>query len=213
MGSPEEAVMATEVYLLIGLLVIATAYVAVKVHEVIKFRGRMLVTCPETRKPAAVKVGLWRAIRTSLFGKAHVELCECTRWPEAAKCEQDCLFQVERYPEDHRVWNVAKSWFEGKTCVYCGKPIQVLSHTNQFPALLNAEKKTILWDELPPEKLPEAFASCKPVCGNCHTIESLIREQPERVTFRPWERSGPMGEYTPVDVDKEHEEKVETHVS
>ena len=205
--------MATEAYLLLGLVVIAAAYVATKIHEVAKFHGQMLVTCPETRKPAAVKVGMWRAIRTSMFGKPHMELCECSRWPEAGKCEQDCMFQVQRYPEEHRVWNVAAAWFEGKKCVFCGKPIRSLSHMDQYPALLNDKNVTIEWDDLPAEKLPEAFDKYKAVCADCHTLETLIREQPERVTFRPWEHSGPMGEYKPADVDKEHGKKIETHVS
>ncbi len=203
--------MATEVYLLVGLLVIAAAYVVMRVHQVMRFRGKMLVTCPETRKAAAVKVGLGRAVWAAILGRPHLVLCECSSWPEREKCEQDCLFQVERYPEDHRVWNVASEWFAGKKCVYCGKPIETLSRIDRHPALLDADKKTIEWDKLPAEKLPEAFSKARPVCWSCNAIETLVREHPDRVVFRSWERTGPLGEYTPEAENKRT--KIERHIS
>jgi len=194
--------MATEVYLMTALLVIAAAYVILRVHQMMKFQGKMLVTCPENRKAAAVQIGWGRALRAALLGKKHLELCECSRWPEMEKCEQDCLFQVERDPEGHKVWNMVASFFAGKKCVYCGKTIDALSHFDQYPALLNSERKTTEWDKLRPEQLPAAFEHSKPVCSNCHTIETLIRQQPDRVTYRPWERSGPLGEYKPEGENK-----------
>lgn len=194
--------MATEVYLLTSLVVIAAAYLLMRVHQMIKFQGKMLVTCPENRKGAAVKISWGRALMAALLGRQHLELCECSRWPELEKCERDCLFQVERDPKGHKVWNVAANFFAGKTCAYCGKPIDALSHFDQYPALLDAGKKTTEWDKLRPEELAEAFENRKPVCSSCHTIETLIREHPDRVTFRPWERSGPLGEYKPEGENK-----------
>jgi hypothetical protein len=200
MGSTEpekEGVVANEMYLLGALVVIGFAYITHRFLQLERFGGKMLVTCPETGKPAAVKVALWRAIAASIVGRRHMELSECTRWPERQDCPQDCLCQIEADPKAHLVWTIAAKWFEGKTCVYCGKTIEPVKHLDRRPALLNLDKKTLEWDNVPPEKLPEAFGACQPVCWNCHIAESFVREHPDRVTFRPWERSGPLGEYAP----------------
>ena len=192
------------VYVLFGLLALVTAYLIYRARPVARFRGTMLVTCPETREPAAVKIASWRATVEALRGRRRLELGECSRWPERRDCEQGCLCEIEADPESHRVWSIVSRWYEGKKCVYCRKPIQPLSHYDRGPALMNVGRRTVDWDDLAPEKLPEALSACLPVCWNCHIIETLIREHPERVTFRPWERSGPIGEYVPKNL---HERK------
>lgn len=191
-------------YFLLGLLALATAYLIYRIFPVLRFRGTMLVTCPENRKPAAVKVAIGRAAAESLVGPVHLELGDCSRWPERRDCEQGCLCEIEADPEGHRVWSVASHWYEGKKCVYCQKPIEPLSHLDRRPALLNAERKTIEWDDLPPEQLPEALSGYLPVCWSCHIIETIIREHPDRVTFREWERSGPIGEYAPKNLEEQN---------
>ena len=191
--------MATEVYLLAGLLVVGATYVIVKVRQMMKYHGTMLVTCPENRKTAAVKVSWGKALRSALRGeRVHLELQQCSRWPEMSKCEQDCVFQVRVDPEKHQIWSVAKEFFAGKKCAYCGKPIQSLSHFDDYPALLDATNLTTEWDKVKPQDLPEAFSTRKPICASCHALQTVIREHPEHVVFRPWERSGPLGEYTPM---------------
>ena len=195
--------MAGEVYLLVALVVVAVAYLMSPVREVLRFRGKMLVTCPETRKPAAVKVATWRATLAALLGRRDIELSNCSRWPEREDCGQDCICQITADPESHRVWSIASQWFDGKKCVYCRKPIEKVSHFDRRPALLNAERKTIEWDRIPAEKLPEALCGCLPVCWSCHITETFLREHPERVVFRPWKRSGPLGEYVPENRGKQ----------
>lgn len=190
-------------YLLLGFLALGAAYLIYRVLPVLKFRGTMLVTCPETLKPAAVKMAMGRAAADALRGPIHLELSDCSRWPERLDCGQDCICEIEQDPEGHRVWSVASRWYEGKKCVYCRKPIEPLSHFDRRPALLDAARKTVEWADLPPEKLPEALSGCLPVCWSCHITETLIREHPERVTFRAWERSGPLGEYTPKNLDRQ----------
>ena len=68
---------------------------------------------------------------------------------------------------------------------------------------MDAERKTLEWDDLEPEELPVALSACLPVCWSCHITETLIREHPERLTFRPWERSGPIGEYVPKNLEEQ----------
>jgi hypothetical protein len=195
--------MTGTVYLLFGFLALATAYLIYRARPVLRFRGTMLVSCPESREPAAVKVAIWRVTAESLVGRRHIEMSDCSRWPERRDCGQGCLCEMEADPEGHRVWSVASRWYEGKKCVYCRKPIEPLSHFDRRPALLNAERKTLEWDDLPPEKLPEALSGCLPVCWSCHITETLIREHPDHVTFRTWERSGPIGEYTPKNLNEQ----------
>ena len=61
--------MATEVYIFIGLLAIAVVYGTRQVWKAIRFRGKMLVTCPETRERAAVKESVGRAALKAMAGR------------------------------------------------------------------------------------------------------------------------------------------------
>jgi hypothetical protein len=192
--------MSESVFLLFGLAALAAAYSIYRVLPMFRFRGTMLVTCPENLKPAAVEIAMWRAAAGALVGRRHLELRDCSRWPHCRDCGQNCLCELEKDPEGHRVWSIASRWYQGKKCVYCQKPIQPLTQLDRH-ALLGADGETLEWDSLPPEKLPEALSGCLPVCCNCHSIETLIRLHPDWVTFRPWERSGPIGEYTPQNVN------------
>jgi hypothetical protein len=203
--------MTSGLYIFLALLVFAAAYVVVRVHSALRFHGKMLVTCPETLKPAAVEVGLARAAWASVVGHMKLRLSDCSRWPERSDCDQDCLIQVERDPEGHRVWTIAAHWFEGKKCAYCGKPIQPLSHLDRRPAVVGSEKLTAQWDEIPAEKLPEAFSSARPVCWGCHMTETFIREHPDLVVFRPWKKGGPLGEYVPENHSADSAESRRAH--
>jgi len=194
--------MANEMYLLGALVLLGAVFVIRQVFVFHKFTGRMLVICPETGLPASVKVATWRSLWAAIRGRREMELGECSRWPERQDCPQECLCQIEEDPKGHQVWTIAGKWFEGKMCVFCGSAIEPFKHLDRRPALLNLDKKTFEWVNLPPEKLPEAFNTCLPVCWKCHIAESFIRDHPDRVTFRPWERGGPLGEYIPKSPEK-----------
>ena len=198
--------MSHELYLLVAVVVLGIAYTIPKLVRILVFRGNMLVTCPENRLPAAVRISMWRAALAEALGGRRIQLRACSRWPEHSGCAQDCVCQVLRDPEGHRVWNIAGNWFKGKSCAFCGKPITRLGRLERPPALLDADKKTTEWRALPPEKLPEAFWGSKAVCWSCHVAETFMREHGDLVTYRPWERSGPMGEYTPHTTESEKEE-------
>ena len=184
---------------LIVLIALTGAYAAWRVWEALRFRGEMLVRCPETHEPAAVKVDVARAAVKSLAGGRERELRDCSRWPERGECDQDCLEQVEQDPENHRVWTIAAHWFAGKKCVYCGKPIEALSHFDRSPALLDEESKTAEWKKVPAENLPEEFSRDLPVCWNCHIAQTFLRTHPDLVVHRPGKERGPQGEYIPED--------------
>lgn len=188
--------MIHSIFLVFGFAVPVTAYSIRRALPIFRFRGTMLVTCSDNGKPAAIKIAVWRAATEALVGRRHLELGDCSRWPPRRDCKKDCLGEIEADPGGHRVWSVASRWYQGKTCVYCQKPIPPLTHFDRKPALLGAEGRTLEWDYFPPEKLPEALSGSLPVCCNCHIIETLARLHPDRVAFRPWKRSVPTGECT-----------------
>ena len=188
--------MTTIIWVSFAVLVVAT-YIVIRVVQLRQYGGKMLVTCPETGKPAAVNVDMWRALRAAIFGKYRVRLNSCSRWPERANCGQECLCEIEANPEAHQAWTVAAKWFEGKKCAYCGNQIEPVRHMDRMPALVNLERKTYEWNEIPAEELPQAFEACKPVCWGCHIAETFVREHPDLVTYRPWKKGGPVGEYVP----------------
>lgn len=150
-----------------------------------RFRGKRLITCPETHRPAAVDLDAKHAARETLFGAPHFRLQDCSRWPERQGCGQECLSQIEQAPEDCLVRNVASRWYAGKQCAVCGRVIHEVEWLGHKPALLNAEKKTVYWDSIAPEKLPEVFETYSPVCWDCHIAETFRREHPDLVVDRP----------------------------
>jgi len=187
--------------LIIALFAIALVFASRRIWKQLKFRGEMLVICPETREPAAVKVNLWRAVTGGGTRPGKLELCDCSRWPERRDCDQDCLAQIEGNPADHRVWTIASRWYEGKKCVYCRKPIEKLSHLDRSPALLDQDWKTAEWKGIPAEQLPGEFSRDLPVCWSCHVAETFLRQHPDLAVSRPWRKCGPLGEYVPKNLN------------
>jgi hypothetical protein len=148
------------------------------------FRGKRLVTCPETHKSEAVDVAARKAALTALFGEPTLRLDRCSRWPERQDCGQECLQQAETDPDNCLLWNIVSDWYEGQRCVYCHKPFERLQHLDHPPALMRVDHTTIAWDQFPPEQLPGIFSTLNPVCWNCHIAETFRRVHPELVIDR-----------------------------
>lgn len=188
--------MSFRTYLLMSTIILAAALViwltdAVRVF--FRYRGKMLLTCPETGKAAAVKVAAGEAARTALTSRPHVCLSECSRWPERQGCGQECLSQLGADPHNCLVWTKVVDWYRGRSCAYCHKAFGELNWHDHRPALVGPDRKTVQWSEVAAENLPEIFATHLPVCWSCHIAETFRREYPERVVDRPGNR-GPMGE-------------------
>lgn len=154
------------------------------VRAFFRYRGKRLITCPETQKAAAVDVAAGEAAVGAFLTEPTLRLKECSRWPERAGCGQDCLQQIEADPQSCLVWNIVSKWYEGKECVFCHKPISALHHIDHAPALLGPDFKTTEWKDLRPEELPEVFSRYQPVCWNCHVAETFRRMHPQLVTDR-----------------------------
>lgn len=172
----------------LSIAAVGAAYAAIRAgRSYFRFRGDRLVTCPETKQPAAVALDARKAARESILGTPSFRLSECSRWPQRQDCGQECLRQIELAPEDCLVRNIVAKWYAGKKCAYCGKPIETVDDfSHHRPALLDAQRKTVEWNEFRPEKLPAAFAAYLPVCWSCHIAETFRREHSDLVVDRPW---------------------------
>jgi len=174
---------------LIVLLAMAIAYVTYRLagglRLYLKLRGKRLITCPETKKVEAVNVAAGSVALKSLLGQPHLRLKACSRWPEGQNCGQACLGQIEAAPQDCLVSTIISKWYEGRKCVFCGKLFRERKWHDQKPALIGADRKTVQWDEIPAERLPEVLETHRPVCWTCHIAETFRREQPDLVSDEP----------------------------
>jgi hypothetical protein len=166
---------------LAGVLFFATVPV---VRTYFTYRGKRLVTCPETLETASVDVAARKAALGAIFGEPKLHLDRCSRWPERQGCGQDCLQQIETDPDNCLLWNVVSNWYEGQSCAYCHRRFGRLGRMDHAPALLGLDNKTVEWNQLQPEKLPQIFATYKPVCWNCHITETFRHLHPDLVVDR-----------------------------
>jgi hypothetical protein len=180
--------MTTLALLLIGVTAVVVAVVVFgvfpMVHAYFKYRGKRLITCPETLHPEAVRVAAGKAAAGAFVGEPNLRLDQCSRWPERHDCGQECRAQIEADPEKCLVWNIVSKWYEDQSCVYCHRRFGPLHHLDHVPALMGPDRKTIEWDRLQPQQLPEIFSTYKPVCWNCHITETFRQEHPELVVNR-----------------------------
>src|SRR5947207_5168516 len=147
--------MAFTAYLLIATLILVvalTVWLTGAGRVFVRYRGKMLFTCPESGKAVCVKVAAVDAARSSLVGRPKIHLSQCSRWPERQNCGQQCLTQIGPEPQNCLVWTKVSEWFRGKSCLYCHKPFSELHWHDHSSALLSPDHKTVEWSEVPPEK-------------------------------------------------------------
>jgi hypothetical protein len=142
----------------------------------IRFRGDRLVTCPETRQPAAVRVDAAGVSVTAAMGEPVLRLRQCSRWPEREDCGEDCLRQIRNAPEDCLVRNIVTHWYAYRRCALCGHVMAPLHWHDHPPALLSADGVTVQWNQVPLAMLPQFFETHRPVCWNCHIAQLFLRE-------------------------------------
>ena len=150
-----------------------------------RWRGQRVITCPETNQPQTVEVDAGHAALAAFGASPEIRLKSCTRWPERQDCGRECLGQIESSPDGCLVKSLVVEWYEGKSCAFCGKPIQTSGWADHAPALIRPDGATLLWRDLKPEQLPEVFKTHRAACWNCHVVESVVRKRPDVVTVRP----------------------------
>ena len=159
-----------------------------------RYRGVRLITCPENREPAAVKIDALRAATsTALLADVSVRLRKCSRWPEMADCGQECLRQIEDSPNGCRLQQIVADWYDGKRCTSCRHFIEPVVWHERPPALRSPEGETVEWKDVAPEQLPSIFATHEPVCWKCHNAAWFRRHYPEMVIDRPPHASPGIG--------------------
>jgi len=154
------------------------------VYAWLKYRGRMVITCPENQRPAGVSVDARHAAATSLAGQPEFHLTNCSRWPEHAGCGQECLLEIETSPENCLVHNILVGWYAGKNCAWCGRSIGDIRVTERRPTVLLPDQSSAEWQQIPAERLPETLKTALPLCFGCHIANTVRREHPELVIDR-----------------------------
>jgi hypothetical protein len=187
MPSPVQLALGVAVLVGLGVLVVFSRRLA---RAFLAYRGTRVVVCPESREMAAVQVDAGHAALSAFRGRPQLHLELCTRWPERAGCGQECLGQIESAPEACLLRNILGYWYQGKRCVYCGRPFHAIRWHDHEPGLVRPDGALVAWDTFRPEQVLDVLATHKPVCWDCRVAENFRREHPELVTDRP-RRLGP----------------------
>jgi hypothetical protein len=137
-----------------------------------RYRGKRVITCPQTKQPAAVELAAMHAALTAVFRHPALQLRECSRWPERRNCGQECLKQIEAAPDDCLVRTILTKWCQGKSCTYCGKPLGEINWKQHKPGLVSPELQIFEWKNIRPETVPYALEAYSPVCWNCYIAET-----------------------------------------
>ncbi len=150
----------------------------------VRYRGKRIVTCPETNAPVGAKINAVLAAGTWLVTQPRFVVTACSRWPERVGCDQACAPQVEASPEETLVRSIVAKWYGEHTCTYCAQPIGEISGAAVAPALLGPDGTLRAWNDIAPEDLPQILARSAAVCARCDLAEDFRRRFPERVTER-----------------------------
>jgi hypothetical protein len=177
--------MTAQIFIASLVLVVLVVYLVIALRTWSRVRGTRVVVCPETETPVAVKVDVGHAVASALWEKPELQLTSCTRWPERKDCDQPCVRQIETAPSATSPVVIATHFFTGEHCAICGRQIDAPSKMTLQPGFLNPETHHVqTWDEVPPQDLPQAMATRRPLCSNCTLAETFRERFPDRVTDR-----------------------------
>ena len=164
---------------------VAVTLIAIFVALFLRYRGKRIVTCPETKLPVGVEISAAKAAGTWIVSQPRFVVTACSRWPERAGCDQACAPQVEASPDETLVRTIVAKWYAERTCVYCANPIREIGGSAVPPALLSPDGELHEWSDVAAEELPQILASAVGVCARCELVEDFRRRFPDRVIDRP----------------------------
>lgn len=165
---------------------LAFALVSLLVHRRFRLREQRLVVCPETQEFEAVRLHAGAGPRNWLTDDAAHRLDDCSRWPEACDCEQDCRRQMAGAPGACRVQSYLDVYYGGRSCVLCGADVSDWARwAGQTPGLRTPDGRALSWQEIPLRELPAHLEVDDPLCWNCSVVERVVADHPERITERP----------------------------
>src|SRR5581483_11357679 len=114
-------------------------------HAYRNSRGVRVVTCPESRRPAAVSLRSWRAAVSALAGRREIRVQSCSRWPGWSSCAQACVKQIQEAPRATMVEAILSNWCRYNMCTCCGAPLARLHVGEHQPHLLDRELRIFEW--------------------------------------------------------------------
>jgi hypothetical protein len=184
--------MTVDIVVIVLLAALVCAWAAWTVARALRIarhlRGARVVTCPETGQPAVVAIDVRHAVASGLDEQvAPLQLRACSRWPERGGCNEPCISEAAAPASTPRA--IVESALKGEPCAFCRKPIDDVAFLGHYPALLQSDRTTIAWPDVPLDRLRDSLRSQRPVCWNCHVTETFRRRYPELVTDRPWTRA------------------------
>jgi hypothetical protein len=187
--------MDTAVGSLIAIVSAAALWFGIRwlVRSTSRYRGSQIVTCPETERPAIVKVDALHASLTSTVGPPDIRLQDCSRWPIKEQCGQECLMDLDVAPDRCLVSGVLMRWYRDKNCVYCRKAFPELHWVDHRPALLSADGNLLGWNEVTLDQLRNVLETHSPVCWDCYIAQDFRLDHPDLVVFRPWQNDSYRG--------------------
>ena len=162
-----------------------TALIATFVGLFLRYQGKRIVTCPETKLPVGLEISAAKAAGTWIVSQPRFVVTACSRWPERAGCDQACAPQVEASPNETLVRTIVAKWYAARTCAYCTNPIGEISGSAVLPALLSPDGQLREWSEVAAEELPQILANAVAVCARCELAEDFRRRFPNRLIDRP----------------------------
>jgi hypothetical protein len=166
-------------------MAVLTVYLVIATRTWLRVRGARIVVCPETQQPVAVRVDVGHAVATAIREKPDLTLTSCSRWPERHECDQACVTQIETAPSETDPRTIAARYFGAEHCAICARRIEAPGPVTLQPGFMDPGTHIVKrWDEIPPQDLPAAIATRRPLCSNCTLAESFRQRFPERVTDR-----------------------------
>lgn len=179
------------IYVVIGIVVLSALALAIVafVRAYVRYRGKRVITCPETHCREAVELDASLAAVSSLLHRPELHLTKCTRWPERQDCAQDCIREIELSPIGCQLRAMLDLWYKGKQCIHCHRAFDEIRWFDHQPALESPEGEIKEWETIPPQTIPDVLATYQPVCWDCKVVEKFRAEHADLVTDRPWPHS------------------------
>jgi hypothetical protein len=175
------------IFLLVGIVFVLSLVplVVLAARTWLKHRGTRVVTCPETKGPAAVRVDITHAAKTIAANDPALRVRSCSRWPEREKCGQQCLAEIAAAPAECLVRTTLVDWYRGSTCALCGRKIGEVHWVEHKPALLTPGREMVEWSEVSAESLDRVLATHQRVCWTCHVANAMRERFPGLVIDQP----------------------------
>lgn len=74
---------------------------------------------------------------------------------------------------------IVASWYAGKSCVECLRPIGPIVWHEAPPAVRMPDNGSHEWSDFAPQDLPRLFQTGQPLCWYCNNVAELTRLNPE----------------------------------